>query len=366
MPNPIIIHKLPPVWFIRILIAFRNGLLKIHRSTFPANVVMYERLTSFWVLAAIRVAAELDIAGILEKGPLTIEKLAENTGSDPDALFRMMRALVSEGIFKLNRKGLYKNTFQSKVLAEGKGSLRQTMMQHLGTLNWTVFNDLSYCIRTGKSAFSKVYGLKIYDYLAEHKLESELFDRSMTNLSEISIEPILNAFDFSNYPLIADIGGGEGLLLSSILYKTKHSKGILFDLPEGLANSKAILEKYGVTGRVEVVEGSFFTAAPAGADAYILKNILHNWSQEDSVRILTNIRKNMPPHAKILILEMILGEDSLPFFGKLIDLQMMVFMEAGKERTLKEFDELLHQSGLKLNKVIPTIAPISIIEAVIF
>jgi len=365
MVDPIVIRKLPPVWFIRALNSFRSGLIRLYRITFPANVVLYERFTYLWVLPAIRVAAELDIAGILEKGPLTIEQLAERTGSDPEALFRMMRALASENIFKKNKDGLYKNTSLSKVLADGKGSLRHMLMQHLGTVNWTTLNDLSYSIKTGKSAFSKVYGMKIYDYLSQHPEESALFDRSMTNLSEISIEPILSAIDFSNYPVIADIGGGEGLLLSSILFKHKNSRGILFDLPEGLTNAETILGKFGVADRVQVIQGSFFTTAPAGADVYLLKNVIHNWSVEESVNILKNIRNVLPPHRKILILEMILDEKNHASFGKLIDIQMMVFMEEGKERTRKEFESLLQQAGLRINRVFPTIAPISIIEAVI-
>jgi hypothetical protein len=331
--------------------------------TFPASIVMYERFTSFWILSAVRVAAELDIAGILEKEMLSIEQLAERTGSDPQALFRMMRALSSEGIFKRTKDGLYRNTKLSKILTDGKGSLRYTLMQHLGTLNWTVFNDLSFSIKTGKSPFTKVYGMKIYDYLSQHPDESALFDHSMTNLSEISIEPILSAIDFSKYAVIADIGGGEGLLLSSILYKNKNSRGILFDLPEGLNHPAIIFEKFGVTDRVQVIPGSFFDTAPSGADVYILKNIIHNWSFEESVKILNNIRNVMPPHGRILILEAILDDQNHASLGKLIDLQMMVFMEDGKERTLKEFDAILQHAGLKINRVIPTIAPISIIEA---
>jgi hypothetical protein len=326
---------------------------------------MYERFTSFWVLAAIKVAADLDIANILDKEPLTIEQLAERTGSDTHALYRMMRALASESIFKRTRHGLYKNTRLSKVLASGRGSLRFTLMQHLGNLNWTAFNDLSYSIRTGKSAFSKVYGMKIYDYLSQHPEESTLFDRSMTNLSEISIEPILSAIDFGNYPVIADIGGGEGLLLASILFKNKNSRGILFDLPEGLNHSERIFERFGVARRVQIIEGNFFNTAPAGADIYLLKNIIHNWSTEECLLILRNIRNVMSPDGKILILEMILDETNRSSFGKLIDLQMLVFMDEGKERTRKDFETLLQSAGLKLKRIIPTIAPISIIEAVI-
>jgi hypothetical protein len=365
MADHIVIRKLPPVWFIKAINSFRSWLLWLHRKTFPANIVLYERFTSLWVLSAIRVAAELDIAGILEKEPLSVEQLAERTGSDREALYRMMRALASEKIFKKTRNGLYRNTSLSKVLTDGKGSIRYTLMQHLGNLNWGTLNHLSYSIHTGKSAFSEVYGMKIYDYLSQNPAESALFDRSMTNLSEISIEPILSAVDFSNYPVIADIGGGEGLLLSSILYKYKNSRGILYDLPEGMIHAETIFEKYGVADRIEVIQGSFFDSAPAGADVYLLKNVIHNWSFEDCLKILTNIRKIMPRHGKILIIEMILDEENHPSLGKLIDIQMMVFMENGKERTRKEFGSLLEHSGLRISRIIPTIAPISIIEAVI-
>ena len=365
MTETIEIRKLPPVWFIRTLNFVRSGMLRLYRMSFPANIVMYEQFTSFWILSAIRVAAELNIAGILEKGPMSIQQLATSTGSDPNALFRMMRALSSEKIFKKTKDDQYINTRLSKVLTERKGSLRYTLMQHLGTLNWTVINDLSYSIKTGQSAFSKVYGMKIYDYLSQNPDESLLFDRSMTNLSEIAIEPILSAFNFSNYPVIADIGGGEGLLLSSILYKNINSSGILYDLPEGLINAESMLKKYGVNDRVQVIHGSFFDSIPSGADIYLLKNIIHNWNTEDSTKILKNIRKVMPPHGRILIFEMILDERNRSSFGKLIDLQMMIFMEEGKERTRDEFESLLRLAGLKIKRIIPTIAPINIIEAVI-
>jgi hypothetical protein len=187
----------------------------------------------------------------------------------------------------------------------------------------------------------------------------------MTNLSEISIEPVLSAVDFSSYPVIADIGGGEGLLLSSILYKSGNAKGILFDLPEGMNHPETISERFSVTDRMQVIPGSFFTSAPGGADVYLLKNIIHNWSDEECITILKNIRSVMPAHGKIMIIEMILDEDNTASFGKLIDLQMMVFMEAGKERTRKEFESLLDNAGLRIQRIIPTIAPISVIEVVI-
>jgi hypothetical protein len=238
------------------------------------------------------------------------------------------------------------------------------IMQHLGNLNWSGLNELSYSIKTGKSAFTKVFGKRVYEYLAEHPGESVLFDRSMTNLTEIAIEPILSAVNFSKYSVIADIGGGEGLLLSSILYKCRNTRGILFDLPEGMTEAQSVLNRFEVADRVSIVPGDFFKTAPGGADAYVLKNVLHNWSEEECVTILDNIRKAMPENGKILILEMILDEGNNDSFGKLVDLQMLVFMENGKERTRKEFESLLALAGLKINRIFPTIAPISMIEAV--
>ncbi|MCX6244211.1 MAG: methyltransferase [Bacteroidetes bacterium] len=364
MKNEVPIRKLPPYWILCLLRSYRSMLLWLHRKSYPANIVLYERFTNLWFLPAIRVAAELDIAGILAEGPRSIEDIAKRTGSDPEALFRMMRSLASQDIFKKRKDGLYENTRLSKVLIDGKGSLRYMIMQHLGNLNWSGLNEFSYSIRTGKDAFSKVFGKSVYEYLSEHPQESVLFDRSMTNLTEIAIEPILNAINFSRYHVIADIGGGEGLLLSSILCKTRNTNGILFDLPEGMTEAGTVLNRFGVADRVSLVPGDFFKTAPEGADAYLLKNVLHNWSEEECVTILNNIRKAMPENGRILILEMILDEGNKASFGKLIDLQMLVFMESGKERTRKEFESLLAQAGLKISRIFPTIAPISMIEAV--
>jgi len=364
MTDAIIIRKLPPVWFIRSLNGFRSGLTWLNQQLFPSSFVLYERFLAFWFLPALRVAAELDIAGILNRGPKTLQELAELTATDQQALFRMMRALASQKVFKRRKDGRYINTSLSKVLVEGKGSLRYMVMQHLGTINWSVFNELSYSIKSGKSAFSKVFDKKIYEYLAENEVESTLFDRSMTNLTEIGIEPFLSAYNFKQCKNIADIGGGEGLLLASILYENKNASGILFDLPEGLNNAEVILAKYGVRERVKIIRGNFFETAPAGFETYLLKNILHNWGDPDCIRILANIRNAMEENGRILILEMLLDEGNFASFGKLLDLQMMVFMEDGRERTKNEFGELLEKAGLKINRIIKTIAPFSIIEAV--
>ena len=363
MNDEIHFRKLPPVWFIRVLSTFRYWLLLLNRRLFPANVVLYEHFQYFWLLPCLRVAAELDIAGIINDRPLEITKLAEKTGADQEYLFRILRALTSNGIFKLRKDGKYTNSPMSRAMVDGNGSLRFMIMQHLGSFNWSAFNELPYSVRTGEDAVQKVYGKRIYDYLSENRGESELFDRSMTNLAELSIEPVLSAYDFSKQGTIADIGGGEGLLLSAILYVNPKVRGILYDLPEGLSSAKTILKKYNVTDRVEITPGDFFESAPSGATIYLLKNIIHNWSDEDCIRILKNIKEVLPENGKILIIEMMIEEDNKPSFGKLIDIQMMVIMNKGKERTRQEYKALLTKAGLKINRIIPTISPLSLIEA---
>lgn len=364
MSDDLRIHKLPPVWFIKAINRFRHWLLLLNRKLFPANIVLYEHFQYFWLLPCLRVAAELDLAGIIKDKPMTISELAKMTRTDEEHLFRIMRALTSNGIFRLRNDGKYSNSPMSKALVDGKGSLRYTIMQHLGSFNWSAFNELGYSVRTGEEAVQKVYGKRIYDYLAENREESEIFDRSMSNLTELAIDPILNAYDFSKCRTIADIGGGEGLLLSAILFKNPGTSGILFDLQEGLARAQTITQKYGVTERIKIIPGSFFETAPVGAEIYLLKNILHNWSDEDCIRILKNIRNVLPDNGKIVILEMVIEEDNKPSFGKLIDIQMMVFMQKGKERTRREYKELLIKSGFRLDKIIPTITPLSLIEAI--
>ena len=184
-----IFRKLPPVWFIKALNTFRHWLLLLNQRLFPANLVLYEHFQYFWLLPCLRVAAELDIAGIIKDQPLTISELAKKTQTNQEYLFRIMRALTGNGIFKLRKDGKYVNSPMSKALVDGKGSLRYVIMQHLGSFNWSAFNELPYSVRTGEDAVQKVYGKRIYDYLAENREESEIFDRSMTNLTELAIEP---------------------------------------------------------------------------------------------------------------------------------------------------------------------------------
>ncbi len=356
------IRKLPPVWFIRILDGFRKGLIWLNRHLFPANVVLYEQFQYFWLLSCMRVAAELDIAGILKEGPRRTDEIAERVKADPGALFRMMRALASQGIFRQKRNGRFANTSLSLPLTDGPGSVRSVILHHLGKINWNLLGELPYSVKTGNEAFPLLYGTDVYTFIANRQDEYAVFDRSMSDLSRMSVGPVFHAYDFTGFRTIADIGGGEGMLLSIILSENRKASGILLDLPEAIKKARVLFRERDLTERINMVEGSFFEIVPPEADCYILKNVIHNWGDEDCLKILANIRQAIPKNGKLLIMEMIVEEGNRSSFSKLIDIQMMVMNRGAKERSFIEFSGLLQTAGFGNIKVHRTIAPLSVIE----
>lgn len=354
--------RIPPYLLVKTIDLFRSFLIRLNRSLFPGNVVLYEQFQNIWIMPSLFTVATLNVAECLKTGPKKIEDLAEETGSDKDSLYRVMRALASTGIFKQCKDGTFALNSRARALLNGEGSLRHMLMQHLGPVNWSVLGNLLYTVKTGKEAFPMVHGKEMYAFLQEHPAEFELFDRSMSNLSNLGLAPLLKACNFNKYKTIADIGGGEGFLLANILLKYKNASGILFDLPEALVKAPLLLSGYNLTERIKLVPGNFFDSVPVKADLYLLKNIIHNWNDEDAVKILTHINDFMPPHAKVLVMDMIVPSSSGSSISKLLDIQMMASFANGRERTRKEFERLAVMSGLKIRRIIPTIAAVSVIE----
>jgi len=342
----------------------RSILSSINRNLYPGKVVLYEQFQNLWILSALNVVAELNVAELLRESPKSVEELARKTNSHNDSLYRIMRALSDQGIFKEKKNRYFALTSMSKALLNENGSLRHFIMHHLGSVNWNVLGNLIHSVRTGEDTFTKLYGEPIYEYLNHHPDESDLFNRSMSNLSDISLTPILQAYDFSRFNTIADIGGGEGLFLASILSNYKKMKGILFDLPNEVQKSQNIFEEIGVSEQVSIVKGNFFESIPIYADAFILKNVTHNWNDDKCIKILQNIKETMPAHGRLLIIDMVILPDKINPFPKILDIQMLAAVSGGRERTREEFAEILKKSNLRLKRFIPTIAPLFIIEVV--
>jgi ubiquinone/menaquinone biosynthesis C-methylase UbiE len=324
---------------------------------------MLQIVTSFWTSRAIGVFAKLGIADQLESGPKTAGELAKATDTHAPSLFRLLRALASAGIVKAESEGRFALTPLSQTLVtNAPGSLRWFMMSELGQEHYPAWGNLMHSIKTGEIAFDDFFKMDIWQYFKQNPEDGAVFNDSMSGVTGVANEAIMSVYDFSPFHRVIDIGGGHGGLITSILKKNPQSQGVLFDAPQVIEGARPRLEANGVADRCETVAGNFFEAVPAGGDAYVMKWIIHDWDDEKALTILKNIRSQMQPNGRLIVVETVVPDTDEPHFSKFFDLNMLV-MTGGKERTAAEFEQLLATAGFKLLRVIPTDLPTSIIEA---
>jgi hypothetical protein len=354
---------LPPRWIVGLIQALRLLLLSLQRRLFPANAVLFEQFQFLFLLPSLHVVSALDIAEKLRTGPRSVRELSMESGADPDALYRVMRALACNGIFREIGNRRFGLTPLARPLLNGPGSMRNIFLHHLSPVNWQIVGDLLKTVMTGTDGFNRGYGKNIYEYLRDHPAVFGLFDKSMSALSSMGITPVLQSYNFTGIRVLADVGGGEGWFLSHILLRYPHLTGILYDLPEALAGAEEKIISMGLQNRMKWIAGDFRASVPPGADAFLLKNVLHNWDDLTCIRILKNICEVLPLTGKVLLIEMVIPRGNHLSTAKLIDIQMLASMPGGKERTRGEFTGLLQQSGLKLHRFHRTVAPLCILEA---
>jgi hypothetical protein len=315
-------------------------------------------LSGYWYTQTIYVAAKLSIAEFLKDGPRSVQQLAEATGTNPRALYRLLRALASMGIFAEEESG-FSLTPLAECLLDPSMKAMATMR---GESQYRAWGELFYSVQTGRPAFEKVYGQPIFDYFTERPETGKLFDQAMTGVHGRETEAMLEAYDFTGIKTLADIGGGNGSVLTAVLQKYSAIKGILFDLPGVVERAKANLQAAGLEDRCQVVAGNIFEAVPAGADAYLMRHIIHDWDDDKSLTILRNCRKAMGMDGKLLVVEGIVPPGNEPSVSKFFDLAMMV-LPGGMERTEVECRELFEASGFRLTRIVPTRTWVSVLEA---
>lgn len=337
----------------------------VQASEVPADAQLLQIAAGAFLSQAIYVAAKLGIADLLAGGPKDVSYLAEKTETDERSLYRVLRALSSVGAFHETESRTFINTpMTESMITDAPNSTRDLTIWLGEEPHWRVYGELLYSVKTGEPAWDHVHGEPVFPYLFHtNKPLGDIFNRAMTSLSHQSIPAVLAAYDFSGAEKIADIAGGYGHFLGAILQKYPEAKGELFDLKEVLAGAPKMLDSYGVTDRVTLTEGNFFEEIPVVADIYILKHIIHDWYEDRCETILRNIRNSMPENAKVLIVEAVIPETNEPNFGKIIDIEMLL-SPGGVERTETEFKQLLERSGFRLNRIVRTPAPFSVIEAV--
>jgi hypothetical protein len=313
---------------------------------------------------ALYVVAKLGVADLLAKKPRPVGQLAAETGTHEQALYRVLRSLSGAGVFSEVEPRVFGLTPIGEALrTDAPNSVRGGAIFMGEEWHWSVWGRLLHSVRTGAPAWGHTHGAEVFDYFAVNPSQAEIFNRAMTDMSMATAPPVVEAYDFSGTNTLADIAGGHGYLLAQVLKANPGMRGVLFDVPPVVAGADTLLEAEGVADRVEKVSGDFFQAVPPGADAYMMKHIIHDWDDERCLRILRNIHAAMPAHGKVLIVETVVPEGDEPHYSKLLDLEMLV-SPGGAERTAREYRELLAAAGFRLTRIVPTRSPFSVVEAV--
>lgn len=356
-------NQVPPASLARVVEWTRHHLYRLNQRLTPAPAALFEMILAGWTSQAITVAAQLGVADALADGPLPIDELAAQVDADADALRRLLRALIGRGIFRQRRDGRYELNSLADTLRSDAPVSMTSAARFYGSQEqrerWTLLVD---SVRTGDAVVAALRGKESFDYFAEKPELAELFNRTMTSISELTDATVVAGYDFSAYPTIVDVGGGHGPLLAAILASAPASQGVLYDLPSVVADAPDLLRKQRVADRVRIAEGSFFDSVPTNGDAYLLKNILHDWPDEKAVQILRNVRAAADPRAAVLLVELVIPGHNRDFPGKWADLEMMLNLGA-RERTAAEYRDLLSEAGFRMTRVVKTASPLSVVEA---
>jgi hypothetical protein len=323
--------------------------------------------TGYMASISIHIVARLGIADLLKDGPKDISALAAATSANEDRLYRVLRALASVGVFtEIGARRFALTPAAETLRSDVRGSIRPMAIWIGDPLHFRVYGEMMHTVKTGTPTFDHVMGKPVFEYFPTDPAESEIFNSAMTCFSEMVTPAVLEAYDFSGIGTLMDVAGGHGALMRTILAKYPSMRGIVIDLEHVVEGAKQMPENHAMANRCEFLCADFFAAVPANADAIIMKHIIHDWDDAEAVTILRNCRKALAgkPGAKVLLVESVITPDNAPQLGKFIDLEMMAF-PGGRERTEDEFRRLFAAAGLKLARIVPTNAPLWVVEGVL-
>jgi hypothetical protein len=319
----------------------------------------------FLTTQLLYVAARLGVADVLAEGPRTGAELAAAVGADPDLLTRALRGLVLEEVLAEEEGGRFALTELGQCLrADAPRSMRGPVLAR-GEVYYQAAAGTLAAVRHGGTAFEHVHGDRFFDHLRRHPEQEAAFQASMTARSEQEAADVVAAYDFGGIGRLVDVGGGHGILLGAILRSAPDLHAVLVDQPAVVEAARRRLIAEGVADRCQLVPGDFFAEVPAGADAYVLSRVLHDWTDDDARRVLTACRAAMSPGSRLLVVEAILPERAADQPAVIrMDLHMLVLLGA-RERTEAEFRHLLATAGFEVRRVVPTRSPagLSVIEA---
>jgi hypothetical protein len=326
---------------------------------------MFTLIMGRWVSHLIYVAAKLELADHLKHGARTVEELATAAEFQASALYRVLRALASVGIFAETKDKRFKLTPLAGTLQKAApGSMHAAALLFEGKPWEDAWAQLLHGVKTGDIPFLKAHGVPAFEYLEKHPEDLKIFGETMTNVSSTENPAIAAAYKFSGIRTLVDVGGGNGSLLATILKANPKLKGVLFDQPSVITRAKQDrhVTAKGIAERCTLESGDFFEAVARGGHAYLMKRTLHDWDDERCAKILANCCAAMSEKGRVLVVDAVIPPGNGPDRGKLLDMQM--FIIGGRERTKLEFATLFKEAGLKLTRVVPTKCPLSIVEGV--
>lgn len=329
----------------------------------PPPVQMLQIITGYWISQAVGTAARLGVSDQLADGPRKSSEVAKAVGADPLNLFRLMRMLASIGVFTMDKQERFGLTPLGDTLRSGvPGSLRDFAVAETTPGHWLPWGKMYEAIKTGKPTCEPALGMELFDWYSKNPEEGEYFNGAMGNLSAAVSGEVTRIYDFAKVQKVVDVGGSHGILLAAILKANPQVRGILFDLPHVTATARESLDTQGIREQCDVVTGDFFESVPPGADLHVLKQIIHDWSDSECTTILRNCHQALKPNGKLLLVEMVIPPDNSPSMAQAMDLNMLVLL-TGRERTESEYRALLAAGGFKMERVMPTHSPFSVIEA---
>jgi ubiquinone/menaquinone biosynthesis C-methylase UbiE len=330
----------------------------------PPPLQMLQLISGFWVSRCIYVAAKLGVPDLLNDRARSADELAAATDAHAPSLFRVLRALAAVDVLTQTADGRFGNTPLSETLrSDVPGSLRAFAMTELGEEHYPAWGELMHSVRTGAIAFDKAFGEPVWEFFAKHEENAKIFNDAMSGMTAQAEQALHAAYSFDGINTIIDVGGGHGGLITSILKRNPNMRGILFDSPQVVEGAKSKIADSGVGDRCDLIGGDFFQSVPEGADAVIMKWIIHDWNDEQSIAIMKNCHRALPENGTLILVEAVVPPGDEMHFAKFIDLNMLV-MTGGRERTEEEFRRLYEAAGFRLTRVVPTESPFSVIEGI--
>jgi hypothetical protein len=336
---------------------------EVSALTPPPQADLLQMAMGFMNSFLLRAASQLRLADHLADGAKTADEIAAIDNFNAPALYRLLRSLAAIGIFSEDASHRFSLTPLSEPLRSNvPGSVRTSILSLTGDLFVIPWSKLLHSVTTGKPSFDHHYGRPFFDHLSSNAEEAAWFTDLLIGINAADAPAVADAYDFSLFTNIVDVGGATGHMLTTILASHPDPLGTVFDLPHNEAAALELIRARGMTERVSYMSGSFFEAIPAGFNLYLMSHIIHDWSEDQCLSILGNIRRAMAPTGRLILIEMVLSEGNSFHPGKILDISMLT-MAGGQERSEDEYRTMLKKAGFRLTRVIPTNSPVSIIEA---